>query len=197
MSGIAAAGAPAMTALIASFSAVASARKGGRMAIVSSGKRWPATMYSCTRVSVGGISGRPSPQPCEFANSVNATTSVSTSCRRLLSQSVSHPEGPQERSVMITGDCMNLFLLQNIEWIGQDLNAQARSTAALGERPRQILEVRGRNSNGRNAAVGCGERVVNRPGSARAAVREPHHCDVDIVEERFHFLRHPCALLAG
>jgi len=66
-SGMASPSQPAITALIAIFSTVHSARSGGNAAINSSGKRPPLTRKSWTRASVGGINGRPSPQPRAMA----------------------------------------------------------------------------------------------------------------------------------
>ena len=89
-----------MTALIATFSTVQRPVAGRqRRPARSSGKRPDAATYSRTRASVGGISGRPSPQPASVANFANATGSASTSRRGLTSQSSWQPSGPQDRSM--------------------------------------------------------------------------------------------------
>ena len=54
---------PAMTALMASFSIVASPWRGGRMATTSRGSRVVCRRNSATRPSVGGMIGRPSVHP--------------------------------------------------------------------------------------------------------------------------------------
>src|SRR4051794_29184944 len=97
--GIDSAGAPASTALIASFSTVHRPLRGGSSAKRSSGNRPDAAHHSRTRASVGGTTGRPSPHPASVASLVNATTSSSaTSTRALVSHVTSQPDGPQERS---------------------------------------------------------------------------------------------------
>jgi len=54
---------PAITALAAIFSIVASPWRGGRMPTISRGSRAVCFRKSCTRVSVGGTIGSPSVQP--------------------------------------------------------------------------------------------------------------------------------------
>src|SRR2546430_6227548 len=92
--GIDSAGAPANTAFTATFSTVQRPLRGGSSARHSSGNRADATRYSRTRSSVGGTSGRPSPQPASVASFWKATGSSSTSRRALLSQPNPHPPGP-------------------------------------------------------------------------------------------------------
>ena len=94
-SGMASGGAPAITALIATFSTVARPLRGGRSHRCSSGNRPDAATWARTRSSVGGMSGRPSPHPASVASFVNAAGSSSTSRRSLASQSIVQPSGPQ------------------------------------------------------------------------------------------------------
>src|SRR5262245_10596537 len=84
---MAAGGAPAITALMATFSTVQRPFRGGTSPSTSSGKRPDAATASRTRASVGGTSGSPSPQPASVANFANATGSASTSSLGLTSQS--------------------------------------------------------------------------------------------------------------
>ena len=70
---MAAAGAPAITALTASFSTVHRPPRGGSSASSSSGHRPDDTTCSRTRSSVGGMPGRPSPQPASVASFMEAT----------------------------------------------------------------------------------------------------------------------------
>jgi hypothetical protein len=102
-SGSASAGAPAITRLMTIFSTVHSARIGGSRAITSSGKRLFCANTVRTRVSVGGISGRPSPQPFALAKAVKSAMSSSASWRVLASQLIWQPSGPQSRPTSAFG----------------------------------------------------------------------------------------------
>src|SRR3954468_3919051 len=124
-SGIDSAGAPASTALTATFSTVHRPLRGGTSASRSSGKRPDAAHHSRTRASVGGTTGRPSPQPASVASFVNAPTSSSaTWSRSLVSQVTSQPDGPHERSPVVSGNATHLLLGPGLERVRQDDDAQ-------------------------------------------------------------------------
>src|SRR5207237_3021950 len=106
-------------ALTASSSTVQRPRRGGSSASRSSGQRPLAATHSRTRSSVGGISGRPSPHPASVANFVNPAGSPSTSSRGLVSQSIWHPEGPQERSIVRSGNLTHLLLGSRLQRVGE------------------------------------------------------------------------------
>src|ERR687897_3729119 len=141
--GIAAAGAPAITELIATFSTVQRPLRGGSSPRRSSGKRFDAATYSRTNSSTGGTSGSPSPQPASVANLVNAMTSTSASTRGLLSQSIWHPEGPQERSIVLSANLTHLVLGKSVEWVGQHEDAQAGPSRVRCHRVGERLELLG------------------------------------------------------
>src|SRR5438876_545951 len=117
--GIDSAGAPANTAFTAIFSTVQRPLRGGSSARHSSGNRADATRYSRTRSSVGGTSGRPSPQPASVASFWKATGSSSTSRRPLDSQSSSHPSGPQSTRPAISLCSWLIALLPHSEGLEQ------------------------------------------------------------------------------
>src|SRR5689334_20630419 len=66
---------PAITAAIATFSTVTSARSGGTVATTSSGARGVPVSIASTRCSVGGTTGRPSAQP--RVNIISSSSSAS------------------------------------------------------------------------------------------------------------------------
>src|SRR5215204_2717864 len=181
--GIAVAGAPAMTALIATFSTVQRPLRGGSSASRSSGKRFDAATYSRTNSSTGGTSGSPSPHPASVANLVNATTSMSVSMRGLVSQSIWHPEGPQERSIVLSANLTHLRLGPGVERVGEHEHAQRRVSGVRGHRVGQRLELLRYDGDRRLASGGHGQGVVDRPRGARSSVAEPDDGDVDLVDE--------------
>src|SRR6516164_10018501 len=197
ITGMAAGSAPAMTALTAIFSTVHSPRSGGSSATISSGNRSQRARNARTRPSVGGMSGSPSPQPRSAAQRVKTVTSSDASWRSLVSQSTSHPEGPQERSIMRAGDVTDLSLLKRVERVGKDVPPQRGAAAAAGERSGEVLEVIGAHRDRRDPGPGGAERVVDGPRGARAAVSEADDRDVDAGQELVEFLEHRVALVAG
>src|SRR5206468_75605 len=98
-------------------------------------------------------------QPASVASFVNATTSSSTSRRSLVSQSIWHPECPQERSIVLSGNVAHLLLRPRVEWVGQRVDAQRRPPTIGGHRVGQRLE------------------LVGHPleRSPRPVVADPHH----------------------
>src|SRR5687767_8301915 len=169
--GIDSAGAPASTALIASFSTVQRPLRGGSSASRSSGNRPDAAHHSRTRSSVGGTTGRPSPQPASVANLVNATTSPSaTSSRALVSQVTSQPDGPQERSPVVSANSAHLLLRPGLEGIGQHDDAQPRPAGVGRHRVGERFELLRHDGDRRLPPGQCRDRVVDRPGGARASV---------------------------
>ena len=64
---------PAITALIATFSTVHSARSGGSTHTTSPGARDVPSSIRSTRSSVGGVTGRPSVQPRAKAASIGSS----------------------------------------------------------------------------------------------------------------------------
>src|SRR5882724_4185220 len=80
---------PAITALIAIFSTVAGAQRGGTTPITSCGSRLTAASICATRSSVGGIIGNPSVQPFSskkaFAAQRSSATSIRSDCSVLAS----------------------------------------------------------------------------------------------------------------
>src|SRR6266540_1543575 len=181
--GITAAGAPAMTALIATFSTVQRPLRGGSSARRSSGKRFDAATYSRTNSSTGGTSGSPSPQPASVANLVNAMTSTSVSMRGLVNQSIWHPEGPQERSIVPSANLTHLRLGPGVERVGEHDHAQRRVTRVRCHRVRQRFELFRYDGDRRLASGRHGQRVVDRPRGARSSVAEPDDGDVDLFDE--------------
>ena len=133
--GIDSAGAPANTAFTAIFSTVQRPLRGGSSARHSSGNRPDATRYSRTRSSVGGTSGRPSPQPASVASFWKATGSSSTSRRPLVSQSSSHPSGPQSTRPAISLCSWLIALLPHSEGLEQTFDdvAAFASTCRFGD----------------------------------------------------------------
>src|SRR6266540_4195745 len=181
--GITAAGAPAMTALIATFSTVQRPLRGGSSARRSSGKRFDAATYMRTNSSTGGTSGSPSPQPASVANLVNAMTSTSVSTRGLVNQSIWHPEGPQERSIVPSANLTHLRLGPGVERVGEHKHAQRRLARVRCHRVSQRFEFLRYDGDRRLASGRHGQRVVDRPRGARPSVAEPDDGDVDLVDE--------------
>src|SRR5215831_745807 len=72
---------PAITALTATFSTVASAHVGGSAATTSPAGRPAVRTNAATRSGVGGTTGSPSPQPRRSISSWNASGSAGTSTR--------------------------------------------------------------------------------------------------------------------
>ena len=72
---------PAITALIAIFSTVAGAQRGGTTPITSCGLRLTAAIIWPTRSSVGGMIGKPSVQPFSSKKALTAQRSSATSTR--------------------------------------------------------------------------------------------------------------------
>ena len=68
-----------MQALTASFSTVHQALAGGTSNNTESAGRPAAAVNWATRSCVGGINGRPSPQPCAVAQRMNSTGSSGAS----------------------------------------------------------------------------------------------------------------------
>ena len=85
---------PAITALIAIFSTVASPQLGGTAAITSDGDRFVPVNILSTASSVGGMIGRPSVQPLEKYRLVTASaesaTTISSEVNLLLIISLLH-----------------------------------------------------------------------------------------------------------
>ena len=73
-------GQPAITALTAIFSVVASPRRGSTTPITASGASSTVSSSACTRSAVGGISGSPSPQPRASAKAKNSSASAGAAC---------------------------------------------------------------------------------------------------------------------
>src|SRR5207344_691123 len=79
---------PAKTPLMAIFSTVAWAQRGGTLPITSSGLRLVPVSIFATRSSVGGITGRPSDQPLSMKYSCASQISSGTSTRSACSAAV-------------------------------------------------------------------------------------------------------------
>src|SRR4051812_48670127 len=140
--GIDSAGAPASTALTATFSTVHRPLRGGSSHRRSSGDRPDAAHHSRTRASVGGTTGNPSPHPASVASFVNATTSSSATSRRsLVNQVTSQPDGPQERSPVGSCNLAHLLFRSCLERIRQHHHAQAGPARVGGHRVGQRVEL--------------------------------------------------------
>src|SRR5215204_3437240 len=204
--GIDSAGAPAITALTATFSIVQRPLRGGSSATHSSGNRPDVTRYSRTRSSVGGMSGSPSPQPALVASFWNATGSSSTSSRALVSQSSSQPSGPQstrsaislwswlialrpdserleEAGPVLARDLAHLGLRPRFEWVRQHMDAQACPPGVGGHGVGQVLELCCHDDDRRLPPGGHLDGVVHAPGGAGASVAQPDDGDVDVGRE--------------
>src|SRR4249919_42098 len=204
--GIDSAGAPAITAFTATFSTVQRPLRGGSSATHSSGNRPDATRYSRTRASVGGTSGRPSPQPASVASFWNATGSSSTSRRALVSQSSSQPSGPQstrpaislcswlialrpdperleQAGPVLARDLAHLFLRPRLERVRQHVDAQADAPGVGGHGVGQVLELCCHDDDRRLPPGGHRGGVVHTPGGTGASVAQPHDGDVDVGGE--------------
>src|SRR5262245_60013315 len=72
---------PAMTALVAIFSTVAGAQRGGTTPITSCGFRLTAAIIWPPRSSVGGMIGKPSVQPFSSKKVLTAQRTSATSTR--------------------------------------------------------------------------------------------------------------------
>ena len=72
---------PAMTAAIATFSTVTSARSGGTVATTAAGSRVVPSSMRRTRSSVGGTTGSPSVQPRAYIASMSSSRSASSTRR--------------------------------------------------------------------------------------------------------------------
>src|SRR4029453_6804451 len=136
--------------------------RGGSSPRRSSGKRFDAATYSRTNSSTGGTSGSPSPQPASVANLVNAMTSTSVSTRGLVNQSIWHPEGPQERSIVLSANLTHLRLGPGVERVGEHDDAQRRVSRVCGHRVGERFELLRHDGDRRLASGRHGQRVVNR-----------------------------------
>src|SRR6266545_4011524 len=204
--GIDAAGAPAITAFTATFSIVQRPLRGGSSATHSSGNRPDATRYSRTRSSVGGTSGRPSPQPASVASFWNATGSSSTSSRALVSQSSSQPSGPQstrpaislcsclivldpgperfqQAGPVLARDLTHVGLRPRLERVRQHVDAQAGPPRVGGHGVGQVLELRCHDDDRRLPPGDHRDGVVHTPGGTGASVAQPDDGDVDVGRE--------------
>ena len=84
---------------------------------------------------------------------------------------------------MLARDGPHLVLGTHLEWIGQDMDAQARPPGVGGHGVGQLLELRSHDDDRRLAPVGGRDGVVDAPGGAGASVAQPDHGDVDGVDE--------------
>src|SRR5436190_1500185 len=217
--GIDSAGAPAITAFTATFSTVQRPLRGGSSATHSSGKRPDATRCSRTRPSVGGTSGRPSPQPASVASFWNATASSSTWRRALVSQSSSQPSGPQstrpaislcswlivsgpdaeclkQAGPVLARDLAHLGLGPRLERVRQHVDAQAGPPGVGGHGVREMLELRCHDDDRRLPPGGHRDGVVHAPGGAGPSVAEPDDGDVDVGREVVELGERPDAVVA-
>jgi hypothetical protein len=63
-------------------------------------------------------------------------TSTSASMRGLVNQSIWHPEGPQERSIVLSANLTHLRLGPGVERVGEHEHTQRRLTRVGGHRVR-------------------------------------------------------------
>src|SRR3954453_20028749 len=126
------------------------------------------------------MSGSPSPQPASVANLVKATGSSSISIRSLASQPISHPEGPQDLSKVLSGNLTHLRFGTAVERIGQHVHAQIRTAGVGGHGVGQRLELLRHDGDRRLPPASHDLRVVNGPGGAAASIAEADDGDVDL-----------------
>ena len=97
---------------------------------------------------------------------------------------------------MLARDGANLVFGTHLEWIGQDMDAQAGPPGVGGHGVGKLLELRCHDDDRRLASVGGRDGVVDAPGGAGASVAQPDHGDVDGVDELGQFGEGLLALVA-
>src|SRR6185436_519601 len=145
---------PARTALTAIFSTVASPRRGSTTPTTCDGGSGVASSIAWTRVSVGGITGKPSPQPCASTNAKTAAGSSSTLRRSEVSvpRAISDVVGQETEDVAEAraGDRADLDLGPRFHRVRQDVDAERAEPLRGGGRPREVLEDFGHHHHGRD-----------------------------------------------
>src|SRR3954463_9079211 len=142
------------------------------------------------------MSGSPAPPPASVANLGKATGAAAISIRSLASQSISHPEGPQDLSKVMSGNLTHLRFGPAVERIRQKMHAQTGTAAVGGHGGSQRFELLRHDGDRRLPPGSHDVGVVNRPGSAAASIAEADDGDVDLLGEVVELLRRSLALLA-